>query len=181
MFNVSRSPVREALIELVSEGLLESIPNRGVYVKRISAADIINIYELREVLEKYAIEKAIENMDEKSIFKLKKIKENMIDAFENGNFTQYYEMDTLLHNSFFEISKNDVAIDIIHTIYYKIQTFRTMSLMQEGRLEESLIEHIDIIDGLVEKDFEKAWQATSKNLMIGRNQIMSYFEKIDKK
>ena len=53
--NVSRSPVREALKELVGEGLLENIPNKGVFVKTLSIKDIYNIFEFREVMEKYAI------------------------------------------------------------------------------------------------------------------------------
>lgn len=176
MFNVSRSPVREAIIELVTEGLLESIPNKGVYVKKLSVSDIINIYELREVLEQYAIRKSIEKINEDDIRKLEEIRYDLIRSFEENDLETYIKVDTNLHNIFFEICDNDILNDIIGSLYPQIQTFRSMSLSKKDRFEQSLEEHLDIINGLINRDFDKAWNGASKNLSMGRDEIVKNLE-----
>ena len=70
---ISRTPIREALKQLELEGLVESIPNKGVYVKGFSARDIDDMLEIRIALEGLAIQFAIERMDEEHLNRIKDI------------------------------------------------------------------------------------------------------------
>ena len=78
---ISRTPIREALKQLELEGLVESIPNKGVYVKGFSPRDIDDMFEIRLALEGLAIQLAIDRMDEVHLAKIK-------DVFELMEFIQ---------------------------------------------------------------------------------------------
>ena len=74
---ISRTPIREALKQLELEGLVESIPNKGVYVKGFSPRDIDDMFEIRLALEGLAIQLAIDRMDEIHLVKIKDVFELM--------------------------------------------------------------------------------------------------------
>jgi DNA-binding GntR family transcriptional regulator len=178
MFNVSRSPVREVLIELVGEGLLENIPNKGVFVKVLNSKDIYNIFELREILEQYAIKKAVELATEDDVKVLKAVYKQLEESYNNGDVNEYSKVDTIIHNTIFSISGNDMLEDIVKNLYPQIQSFRTISLFNKKRYEESFIEHKGLIEGIIEKDYEKAWRHDSIHLKLARDEILKHIESL---
>ena len=75
--DISRTPIREALKQLELEGLVESIPNKGVYVKGFSSRDIDDMFEIRLALEGLAIQLAIDRMDDMHLSKIREVYELM--------------------------------------------------------------------------------------------------------
>lgn len=121
MFNISRSPVREALKELVGEGLLVNIPNKGVFVRKFTMKDINNIFELREVLEKYATKKIIEEGSDEEIQKLVEIFNEMEESYNKEDLYAYYKIDTIFHSMLFDMCKNDILNNMVSGILPIIQ------------------------------------------------------------
>lgn len=177
-FNVSRSPIREVLIELVGEGLLENIPNKGVFVKVLSEKDIYNIFELRKILERYAIEKVIEEASDEEILQFEKIQEILEEFYLSGDLKKYSKIDSALHDTIFKTSGNDILIDVVNHLYPQLQPFRLISLNNKKRFEESYDEHKGIIRGLLERDFQKAWSFASIHLELARDEIIRHIRNI---
>ncbi|WDV46188.1 GntR family transcriptional regulator [Clostridiaceae bacterium M8S5] len=174
--NVSRSPVREVLKELIGEGLLESIPNKSIRVRKLSKKDIIDIYELRYVMEKYALQKTIENLTEDKIKLLDEILDKMEKSYSEGNFNEYCKTDVQLHDQILVMSENKVAYNAFKNIFSLMQPFRIISLHNKKRFEESFNEHKMIIEGIKEKDFSKSWKYNSHHLKYAKEQILKYLE-----
>ncbi|MCY6484609.1 GntR family transcriptional regulator [Clostridium aestuarii] len=174
--NVSRSPVREALKQLVGEGILENIPNKGVFVRTLSKKDIIDIFELRLTLEKYAIKKTIELITTEKLSVFDDIYTKLEENFINNNASEYCKVDTELHNMFFYLSDNMVAYKVNKNTFSMMQPFRIISLRGEQRFKESLIEHKGIIDGIKERNFEKAWGFNKTHLTLAKNEILKYIK-----
>lgn len=175
-FNVSRSPVREVLKELVGEGILEDIPNKGVYVRKLDKKYMQDIYEIRELIEKYSIKKAISKLCPEDIKKLDEIYNSLEESFSMHDINEYARIDTELHNFIVYLSGNNFAYHIVEKGFALLQPFRTISLHDKNRFEESLIEHKNIIEGIKEKNFEKAWQWASKHLILAKNQVFKYID-----
>ena len=180
MLNVSRSPVREVLKELVGEGLLENIPNKGVFVKTLSIKDIYNIFEFREVMEGYAIKKASNLATHEDLETLDQIYIELVKAYENGDVNEYCKIDTKLHDALFIISGNEIIYNIVNNVYPLLQPFRIISLNSKGRFEESLDEHKGIIEGIKEKDYKKSLEFNTKHLNLARDVIIEHIKDLNK-
>ena len=176
--NVSRSPVREALKELVGEGLLENIPNKGVFVKVLSIKDIYNIFEFREVMEKYAIKKSIELITDDHRKALNEIYLDLKESFEKGDVNEYCRIDTKLHYFLFKMCDNEMIDDVVNNVFPLLQPFRIISLSSKGRFDESFDEHKGLIDGIKEGDFEKAWGYNKVHLRLARDEIIKHLESL---
>lgn len=177
--NVSRSPVREALKELVGEGLLENISNKGVFVKKLSVKDIYNIFEFREVMEKYAIKKSIELITDEHIEVLDEIYLKMNETFKKGDVNEYCKIDTKLHYFLFKMCNNELINEVVNNVFPLLQPFRIISLSSKGRFKESFDEHKDLIEGVKEKDFDKAWGANRIHLRLARDEIIKHLKSLD--
>jgi DNA-binding GntR family transcriptional regulator len=96
-FNVSRTPIREAIRRLASEGLLVSVPNLGTFVKRFSLADVREMFEIREVLEGLAYRNAVERFDDDDRTELKRLAEVTDAARQAGQWDQAFKTDENFH------------------------------------------------------------------------------------
>ncbi len=172
MLNVSRSPVREALKELVVEGLLEDIPNKGVFVRKFTIKDINSIFELREVLEKYAIKKIIDEASDEEIQKLVDIFKEMEDSYNNGDLNGYYRTDTIFHSMLFEMCKNDILNNMVSGILPIIQPSKINHRDGMARFKKSLEEHRGIMEGIKSRDFDKAWKYQEIHLKLAKKETM---------
>lgn len=179
--NVSRSPVREAIKELIGEGLLESIPNKSIYVKKLSNKDIIDIFEFRSMIEKYAIDKTILNLTEEKIKRLDELLEELEESYKANDFHEYCQVDVSIHNEIILMSENMVVYNAIKNIFSLMQPFRIISLHSPKRFDESFFEHKEILEGIKEKNFERAWNANSTHLKLAKEEIIEYLLKEESK
>lgn len=172
ILNVSRSPVREALKELVGEGLLEDIPNKGVFVRRFTMKDIDNIFELREVLEKYAIKKIIEIGTDEEIQDLVHLFNQMEDSYNKGDLYDYYKIDTNFHSMLYDMCKNDILNNMISGILPVIQPTKINHNAGMVRFKNSLEEHRGIMEGIRDRDFKKAWEYQQIHLKLAKKETI---------
>lgn len=103
---MSKTPVREALIQLENEGFVEIRPFRGAIVTDISIEDVAKLYEFRQVIEKYAIEIATESCDEHDIKYLRKQIRLMELALEDGSVNEYDNAHNNFHHLIISKTKN---------------------------------------------------------------------------
>ena len=101
--HVSRSPVREALRQLAADGLVIEIPNKGVYVKTFTAKDIDEIFDVRLMLESYAIRRSPQNMTDGQRAHLMEILQVLEQTHESGDLDRYVVADDDLHKQIIQL------------------------------------------------------------------------------
>lgn len=161
---VSRSPVREALRHLVADGLLIEIPNKGVFVKEFTARDIDEIFDMRVMLESYAIRKSRSRMTSARLQKLFDILEEMERTFASGKLEDYTQVDEYLHKWIVELSENSLVISTYDRVRSMNQQFRVLSLTSPRRFDESLDEHRQIVQYLALGNVEAACETNNRHL-----------------
>ncbi|MDO5301541.1 MAG: GntR family transcriptional regulator [Tissierellia bacterium] len=111
--NISRTPVREALIQLAADGFLESAPRRGFRVKPLTEEEGRDIYEILAVLDAMAAEKAMANLTEADFKAMDDLVELMDFHIEREQFDDYYPLQERFHDIYIERSDNVALADII--------------------------------------------------------------------
>lgn len=177
-FGVSRSPVREALRQLVADGLVVEIPNKGVFVKEFTPRDIDEIFDMRLMLESYAIQNSRSRMTSARLESLFDILEQMEKTHAAGDLEEYTRYDELLHNRIVDIADNSLVKSTYDRVHSMNQQFRVLSLTSRKRFSESLVEHRQIIQSLAMGDTAAAQQTNARHLELARTVIKENLEKL---
>lgn len=159
---VSRTPVREALRQLESEGLAVNIPRRGTIVKGVCYEDAAEIYDIREVLEGLAVRAACLNISRLQIRNLREITENMEKLIDTDNQNEYVKAHDKYNRIIIEASNNKRLLKQLESIHEYLKSLRLVSLMGKERKKLALQEHINIINAIEAGDEEKA-EAIARN------------------
>jgi DNA-binding GntR family transcriptional regulator len=122
---VSKTPVREALLQLKSEGLVSIQPQRGSFVFDMSAAEVVQLGELRETLELAAVRSAMKYDREALAAELRTILANMRKALDRNDAAAYRKLDAEFHRAFFDHSGNVYLLASYLGIAFRIQALRS--------------------------------------------------------
>jgi len=155
----SRTPVREAIRQLELEGLITSVPNKGLIVSEISEQEIEDIFEIRTHIEGLAARRAVENITDKQLENM----EEILCLFEfyakKNDVKKCVELDTEFHNIIFQACKSKPIWNILGNFLHYIQKSRLKSLGKGSRLMEALKEHKEIFKAFKTKDPSMAEKA----------------------
>jgi DNA-binding GntR family transcriptional regulator len=149
---VSRTPVREAFRQLEIEGLAENVPRKGTIVKGISKRDILEIYEIREVLEGLAFRLACSNISEERILELKEMLLKMEKSIDDNDIKEYWRLHGEFHNTIMYFSNNQRLIDQMKQIYEYLSKLRNFTLVMNKRRIIAMEEHKALIKAFENKD-----------------------------
>ena len=164
--HVSRSPVREALRQLAADGLVIEIPNKGVYVKTFTAKDIDEIFDVRLMLESYAIRRSPQNMTDGQRAHLMEILQVLEQTHESWDLDRYVVADDDLHKQIIQLGGNSLVDDLYYRVRSMNQQFRIRSLSSHNRFQDSVAEHQDLITALVTGEVERAIEVNSRHLAL---------------
>ena len=154
---VSRISVREALNRLLGEGLLEIGQRGGYYVKSMTAADLREIRQLREVLERGALRLAINNATSEDVTELERICDDFSLMVRNGYFAGACEADVRFHETLINIARNSKlkqAYEMSNIPLFHLKLGQSLTHMNDYELTDK--EHREIVEALKSKDMEKA-------------------------
>ncbi len=166
--DMSRTPVREALIKLQSEELVRIVGNRGATVMEITPVDIAEIFQLRLRVEPYAAKACVEFVDRN---KLLKIKEELsmlsqsdlsITALEDLG-TSLYEVHDL-HDLIINAAGNRRLAKLLNSLQSQTLWMLNLERRIPGRIERSLREHLNIVNALLAGDGDNAERQMEKHL-----------------
>ncbi len=174
--NISRTPIREALKQLELEGLVNSIPNKGVYVLGFSSRDINDMLEIRYVLESLAIQFAIERVDEVQLAKLREICELMEFYASKGDQEKFEELNISFHESIYKGTKSQYFERLLKDINYYIHVTAKHSIRQPKRLESAAIEHRDIYEAIEQRDVVLAKEKIENHIRKTQLLVKSYYD-----
>lgn len=165
---VSRTPVREALKQLELEGLVENLPNRGVYVKGITRQDVDDIYTIRMAIEGISVEWAIERMTPEELKRIEEIYELMEFYTSKNDVDKISELNTKFHEAIYKATKSRYLEQILKDFQYYIKNTREKSLKTQGRLQTALDEHKEILENLKVRNKEAARKSLEKHIITSK-------------
>jgi len=146
---ISRTPVRDALLHLQAEGFVSLLPQHGIQINHVSQTELRNIYEALGGLEAKMLKSVFHRIGEKQIEKMKKINEEMNSFRSKNEFHRYYKKNLAFHNVFINLSKNDLMKYHISILKQRIFEF-TKRVWGRNWQTLNYDEHKTLID-LIEK------------------------------
>lgn len=174
---VSRTPIREAIRQLELEGLVQSIPNKGVIVKGVSEQDVEDIFIIRTMIEGLAARWAAEKITDEEIKELQEALE-LEEFYTIKNDAQHLmTYDSKFHDIIFKASKSRPLMHMLSTFHFYIQSARNNSFETPGRPVKALDEHRAIFEAIKNKDADTAEKLTIQHIT---NASMN-FNKTDRK
>ncbi|MBT2700586.1 GntR family transcriptional regulator [Bacillus sp. ISL-40] len=177
---ISRTPIREALFRLESQGFVKTVPRKGVVVSNISESEVIEVFTILSSLEVLAVKLAAGRMDRETQLELdQKIEELMLlrdQAEENFNL-EHIQMNRLINKA----SKSPKLFEILSGLIDYIHMAANMGYETPGRRKESLGEHIDIMKALRDKEAEMAEYLMRIHIENSKKAYITYIENIKEK
>ncbi|WP_244488879.1 GntR family transcriptional regulator [Bosea sp. Leaf344] len=163
-FGLSRTPVREALIKLKEEGLVEIFPQAGTFVARIPVAAIPEAVFIRQALECATVQLLADRADVEAIDRLDQIIARQHEAFELQDQETFHAADEDFHEELASLAGYPGVWKLAQAAKSQIDRCRRMTLPVPGRMAMVIAEHLSIVDALRRRDGEAAVAAMRKHL-----------------
>jgi DNA-binding GntR family transcriptional regulator len=170
-YKASRTPVREALRQLESEGFLTILAWRGAVVNPITAEDVEEFYEVKGLLEGYAAQKATSILGDEDIHRMQELNQELKRCYEGGDTDGMIHAHNEFHEVFFQACGNERLSGLIKSLVHQNQRFR-IALSYTESIEQSLDVHDQIIDAFRKKDAEQAQALVMQNARDGCESLL---------
>ena len=153
-FGVSATPVREAMLDLVREDLVEIVPNKGFRVTEISESALDEITELRLLIEPAVVGKVTPSIPSADVDELRELAQKIVDAAAAGNLIEYTEADRIFHIRLLSYAKNGRMTTLVAELRAHARLYGLSALLARGELEQVAREHLAIVDTIERRDPE---------------------------
>lgn len=163
-YEVSRTPVREALKQLEMDGLIEKIPNRGFFVVGISEQDFADLFDLRKVYEMQAAEWAVERITEKEMTALEETFEFMEFYTMKNDYPKMLEINNAFHRIIYKASHNRMLAQLLSLYQIYTRYIGSNTQKSENHLQIILEEHRKIYEAFVNNDKSMAVEAMKEHI-----------------
>ncbi|HEX2979526.1 MAG TPA: GntR family transcriptional regulator [Anaerolineaceae bacterium] len=164
MLGMSKTPVRDALLQLEKEGLVTKVLFKGTYVSDITPKSLIEIFEIRAVLEGLAARLAAPNFTDSDAVVADAYITKQGQALRAGNLEKVSEYNRQFHEVIINLQDNEMLKPILRNLDDQLRRFRTLSTYQRGQADKSVNEHRKILDALRANDPEQAEQTMRSHL-----------------
>lgn len=171
-YGISRTPLREALKVLASEGLVTLKPRRGCYVTEISERDLDEIFNVMALLEGQCALLSARKATDADLARLREIHDTLEQAAAADDIDNFFDANQAFHLLLQQLADNRWLQQVIEDLRKVIKLSRHYSLFSEGRLEQSLAEHRDLLAALTARDAERAEQIMREHLLSGRRALV---------
>lgn len=179
--DISRTPVREALVRLKQEGLVQSAEGRKFKVAEFTLDTVMEIYEIRSALESLAVAGVTSTIKPGQIQKLSDILQTMKAALEKNDDDLFFDSDLYFHNYIIELYGNKTIEAMLKQLNDKLQRVRYLTKYIDGRVENTIDEHTRILEHIRKKDAEAAKNAYKDHLNKVKTGIEELFKDSSKR
>jgi len=162
--DISRSPARESILRLLSEGLAEEIPHRGAFVSDITVDDLIDLYAVRGALEGLAARFAAGNINPESRRALEKALEVHHRAVDDGDRHEITEADMAFHHMLYRMSGNPWLLDTLLRLQSLVRLGMRTTMTVPGSPGHALSEHEEILAALIAQDPDDAERKARRHI-----------------
>ncbi|ASS93779.1 hypothetical protein BS1321_07220 [Peribacillus simplex NBRC 15720 = DSM 1321] len=162
--NTSRTPVRAAIQDLVKDGLLVSIPRKGLTVRKITPEEQDEIFLLRSAIEVESVKKLTQEITTPEQLRLLKLILKQQEALQNDDAISFIRLDHDFHLSLTRLANFTIIEQVLNNLHNLTQLMGLKAVSKHGRMKNVLMEHNQIIQALEEKNPELASQAILNHL-----------------
>lgn len=172
-FQISKSPIREALNRLEAEGLIQIVARRGAFVREFSAQDVHEIYEMREILEAAVIRGL--KVDTKLAEQLRAVREKASKCIKAGDKVGYIRADAAFHTILAKAHQNSRLRTVLEGMHNQLIILRHKTFELSGRT--SVVQHGRILNALIRGDNEHAANLMVEHIRFVRDKLLESFAK----
>ncbi len=165
-YEVSRTPLREALQRLARSGLVELIPRRGAFVRQPGPVELMEMFEVMAELEAVCGRLAAKRISDEAVAALRDANEKCQAAVEASEPDSYYAENERFHKIIYRESGNRFLETETGMLHRRLQPFRRQQLRLRGRMAQSLSEHQSVLEALEKGDSEAAANALRGHVAI---------------
>lgn len=166
----SRTPVREAISRLEMEGFVKIMPKKGIYVTDISLNDVLQIFQTRIEIEPIAVRLAAPHLPREELLAFCDKFKGEAPDIQNG-----FRLDTAMHLFIIEHCGNRYIIDMMHRIFDENTRVIISSKQNQVQIHDARLEHLDILNSLLDKDTERAIALMQSHIENCRKAALDYF------
>jgi len=167
--HMSRSPIREALRELEAEGVIISYPSRGTIVTPVTVSDVEEIYQLRSMMELWALEQGFHRFTNEEITQLEQA---FTEAYQASDWKALHEADIQFHHAIIRKSGSKRLASFIHVLNTQIERIRRYSAKGAARMELSYQEHMAVLNAIRSKDLPQSKRTLKDHLRSVSNSAL---------
>lgn len=168
---ISRTPIREALRDLAAAGLVRILPQRGVVVSELTLQDIVEVYQLREQLECFAVRLAADRMGPADAAALRADHARAVSCMEAGQLRAAYDHSVKLHSRTIELARNARLAQFMRQLSDQVHRCGLLTL-RHGRAGPALAEHGEIIEAMVRGRSSEAEAQMRAHLRADRDMVL---------
>lgn len=172
-FGVSRTPLREAMKILASEGLIDLIPNRGAVVSAHSADELADAFPVLAALEGLAGRMAAEQATDSEIANILSLTRDLRATLERGDRPQYFRINQEIHTAILAACRNETLSRTHATIASRVHRARYQANLTRTRWENALAEHEEIAEALGQRDAERTGALLQAHMMAKLASILA--------
>lgn len=176
-FGVSRTVIREAIKKLEAKGLVRTTPYRGAVVADLTVEEIEEIYFVRTHLERIAARLVLTHVTEKEIRNLKRLSKE-VERHLRQKTDRMIEMDSQFHRTLFSIGRNRYLCEMIDYLRTRAHAVRFNAWSIPDRIEQSILEHREIIKAIEERDLPRLQKLIVRHLTISKKRYLSQLKGI---
>lgn len=163
-FGVSRTPLREALKVLASEGLVELLPNRGARVIQLTLKKVKDTYDLMGALEGLSGELACQYISDDEIAAIDALHERMLAHYRNKELAEYFEVNREIHESLLAASRNEVLQEMYNNLSQRVKRVRYSKKMTDSYWRRAVNDHENMLAALKKRDGKQLGQILRDHL-----------------
>ena len=153
---VSRTPVREAMARLEQEGFLRIVARKGAYVVRKTKAEILEMITVWAALESMAARLITLNATDQEIGTLRQMFANFEGREIKADIDEYSETNIKFHQAIIKLGGSTLIQDMAENLFIHMQSIRASTIGQDDRINRSIVDHMQIIEALENRDTELA-------------------------
>jgi DNA-binding GntR family transcriptional regulator len=153
---VSRTPIREAIARLEQEGLVRTMPRKGVFVVRKSKAEIIEMITVWAALESMAARLATQRASSDEIAKLRSLFVTFAGDAIYAHINEYSDTNIQFHQAILRMSRSKLLWQMAENLFIHMRAIRHKTIAEDHRAERSIIDHLNIIEAVERRDTELA-------------------------
>ncbi len=170
-FGISRTPLREALARLDHEGLVRIEPRRGVFIRRKSKAEILDMITVWAALESMAARLVTTEAVDDEIASLRQ----MLSVYDGDKVTEhldeYSETNISFHQAIISLSKCPLIAEITDPLFMHVRAIRARTIFEEDRAKRSIEDHLEIVTALEARDTEQAERLVREHTLKLRDHV----------
>ncbi|MFE7129690.1 GntR family transcriptional regulator [Streptomyces sp. NPDC057638] len=163
-FGVSATPVREAMLDLVKEGLVTTVPNKGFRVTEVTEAQLDEFAQIRALIEIPTVTALTATAEPAALTALRPVADEIVATAATGDLVGYIEADRRFHLGLLALAGNAHLVEVVGDLRKRSRLYGLTALVERGLLEESAREHHELLDALLTRDETAVREVMTRHL-----------------